>query len=72
MKFDDSVITEDKPSTEDKSNTYQPQHAFVASENNACDYKKKSITDLHPSWQAKQKIKPIIQEFKGKKITFDE
>lgn len=27
--------------------------------------------DLHPSWQAKQKQKPIIAEFKGKKITFD-
>lgn len=26
---------------------------------------------LHPSWQAKQKLKPIITEFKGKKITFD-
>lgn len=28
-------------------------------------------TDLHPSWQAKQKMKPAIAEFKGKKITFD-
>lgn len=27
--------------------------------------------ELHPSWQAKQKQKPIITEFKGKKITFD-
>lgn len=28
-------------------------------------------TNLHPSWQAKQKLKPTIAEFKGKKITFD-
>lgn len=28
-------------------------------------------TELHPSWQAKQKLKPTITEFKGKKITFD-
>lgn len=27
--------------------------------------------NLHPSWQAKQKLKPTIAEFKGKKITFD-
>lgn len=27
--------------------------------------------ELHPSWQAKQKLKPTITEFKGKKITFD-
>lgn len=26
---------------------------------------------LHPSWLAKQKQKPVISEFKGKKITFD-
>lgn len=29
-------------------------------------------TKLHPSWLAKQKQKPVISEFKGKKITFDE
>ncbi|XP_031638587.1 uncharacterized protein LOC116350791 [Contarinia nasturtii] len=28
-------------------------------------------TQLHPSWQAKQKLKPTITEFKGTKITFD-
>lgn len=28
-------------------------------------------SELHPSWQAKQKLKPTITEFKGKKITFD-
>lgn len=27
--------------------------------------------NLHPSWLAKQKLKPTITEFKGKKITFD-
>lgn len=27
-------------------------------------------TKLHPSWLAKQKQKPVISEFKGKKITF--
>lgn len=27
---------------------------------------------LHPSWLAKQKQKPVISEFKGKKITFDD
>lgn len=27
--------------------------------------------ELHPSWQAKQKLKPTITEFKGTKITFD-
>lgn len=31
----------------------------------------KSDPNLHPSWQAKQKLKPTIAEFKGKKITFD-
>ena len=31
-----------------------------------------SVVDqqLHPSWQAKQKLKPIISEFQGKKIKF--
>lgn len=28
-------------------------------------------SNLHPSWLAKQKLKPTITEFKGKKITFD-
>lgn len=28
-------------------------------------------SNLHPSWLAKQKLKPSITEFKGKKITFD-
>lgn len=32
---------------------------------------KKVDSELHPSWQAKQKLKPIITEFKGKKIIFD-
>lgn len=32
---------------------------------------KKVDPELHPSWQAKQKLKPTITEFKGKKITFD-
>lgn len=45
------------------------------SENNVeeVDTGKQSKVDpnLHPSWQAKQKLKPIIAEFKGKKITFD-
>lgn len=28
--------------------------------------------DIHPSWLAKQKMKPVIQEFRGKKITFND
>lgn len=32
---------------------------------------KKIDTELHPSWLAKQKLKPTITEFKGKKIKFD-
>lgn len=31
----------------------------------------KADSNLHPSWQAKQKLKPTITEFKGTKITFD-
>ncbi|XP_037807351.1 myb-like protein X [Lucilia sericata] len=31
----------------------------------------KSDQDLHPSWAAKQKLKPAITVFQGKKITFD-
>ncbi|XP_046806408.1 uncharacterized protein DDB_G0283697 [Lucilia cuprina] len=31
----------------------------------------KSEQDLHPSWAAKQKLKPAITAFQGKKITFD-
>lgn len=35
----------------------------------------KSVDDtekIHPSWAAKQKAKPVISEFKGSKIRFDE
>jgi len=32
----------------------------------------KRTESLHPSWEAKLKMKPLIAEFKGKKIEFDE
>lgn len=32
----------------------------------------KDTSDLHPSWVAKQKLKPTITAFKGSKITFDD
>lgn len=41
-------------------------------DNQICEKKQTKIDpELHPSWQAKQKLKPTITEFKGKKITFD-
>ncbi|XP_067647657.1 uncharacterized protein Rlb1 [Eurosta solidaginis] len=30
-----------------------------------------NATDLHPSWAAKQRLKPVIGSFQGKKIKFD-
>ncbi|XP_052839584.1 triadin [Drosophila gunungcola] len=50
---------------ERRTNTYQErperQQEFRA---------KKPTDDRHPSWLAKQQQKPIISDFKGKKITF--
>lgn len=56
IKFDGG---EDKPKT-------ATTPASIKSSNETDDASK-----LHPSWAAKQKLKPVIAAFKGSKITFD-
>ncbi|XP_055375463.1 probable serine/threonine-protein kinase clkA [Condylostylus longicornis] len=53
----------EEPST-DKTKSDTPETCANAKNN--------SKHNLHPSWQAKQKIKPVIQEFKGQKLVFED
>lgn len=56
------------------SNRFEGTKRKMPEESEVPDYKSKETKvdpELHPSWQAKQKQKPTITEFKGTKITFD-
>lgn len=48
----------------------QPTNNFIKP--NKQDNQAQDTSDLHPSWAAKLNAKPMISEFVGKKITFDE
>lgn len=49
----------------------EPSDSNVVS-NNSNSQPKEESEKIHPSWAAKQKSKPVISEFKGSKIIFDD
>ncbi len=61
MKFNDDNDDDDKPS----NNVGKSSSTHSGQPND--DQEK-----IHPSWAAKQKLKPVISEFKGSKIVFDD
>lgn len=50
---------------------HEPRQPFKRPFEEVTEPKKEIDPNLHPSWLAKQKQKPIIAGFQGKKITFD-
>lgn len=65
--FGDDEGTDDQPPAAKKA--YVAPASRAAAPSTAVDAD--AAAKLHPSWLAKQKLKPVISAFQGKKITFD-